>query len=134
MKYNFKMLIGKKVGFSFSYNGMPRYVSGILQRVKQTKTDCIFTFTDRIFTINEIVFMTMLIQLVGDEVRFTEGDRTTISGLCGFTMFDTYGFPIELTKEILEESGLSLDVNGFEVLRQLQKMQSKGTFAGGQCF
>ena len=40
-------------------------------------------------------------------------------------MFDTFGFPIDLTKEILEEKGYLLDTNGFEILRNLNKQKSR---------
>ncbi|NEP53208.1 MAG: alanine--tRNA ligase, partial [Moorea sp. SIO3C2] len=38
-----------------------------------------------------------------------------ISGTDAFTLYDTYGFPVELTEEIAEEQGLTVDLDGFEV-------------------
>ncbi len=37
-----------------------------------------------------------------------------ISGKDAFRLYDTYGFPVELTKEIVEKSGFSVDIDGFE--------------------
>ena len=56
---------------------------------------------------------------------FVLKDTSTINGIIGFTMFDTYGFPIELTKEIFEEKEKELDLNGFEILRKLSKKKTQ---------
>ncbi|MBI2117796.1 alanine--tRNA ligase, partial [Candidatus Peregrinibacteria bacterium] len=55
-------------------------------------------------------------QLCHPEVRAeqaTKGDTATIPGPMAFHLFDTYGFPIELTKELAAEQGLSVDEAGF---------------------
>ncbi|EAW36860.1 alanine--tRNA ligase [Lyngbya sp. PCC 8106] len=48
-----------------------------------------------------------------------------ISGKDAFVLYDTYGFPLELTQEIAEESGLTVDVSGFEVEMEEQRNRSK---------
>ncbi|MGJ9382889.1 alanine--tRNA ligase [Salipaludibacillus sp. CF4.18] len=40
--------------------------------------------------------------------------KKTISGTDGFKLYDTYGFPVDLTEEYVEEAGLELDRTGFE--------------------
>ncbi len=52
-------------------------------------------------------------------------DITTISGEDAFKLNDTYGFPIDLTKEILEEKGMSIDVDRFQELLKEQKKRSR---------
>jgi alanyl-tRNA synthetase len=48
-----------------------------------------------------------------------------ISGDQAFELYDTYGFPLELTEEIAEEQGLAVDVAGFEAAMQAQRQRAK---------
>jgi alanyl-tRNA synthetase len=48
-----------------------------------------------------------------------------ISGEQAFELYDTYGFPLELTQEIAEEHGLSVDLAGFEAAMEGQRQRAK---------
>ena len=48
-------------------------------------------------------------------------DGKVIQGNDAFVLYDTYGFPIELTIEYAEERGLTVDVEGFKKQLNLQK-------------
>jgi alanyl-tRNA synthetase len=48
-----------------------------------------------------------------------------ISGQEVFKLYDTYGFPVELTKEIALEHGLSVDEAGYETIAQTAKEKSR---------
>lgn len=48
-----------------------------------------------------------------------------ISGEDAFTLYDTYGFPLELTQEIAEEQGLSVDTAGFEQAMEQQRERAR---------
>ena len=49
-----------------------------------------------------------------------------ISGKDAFKLYDTYGFPFELTLEIAQESNLKVDEEGFKEELKLQQMRSRG--------
>jgi alanyl-tRNA synthetase len=48
-----------------------------------------------------------------------------ISGAQAFELYDTYGFPLELTQEIAEEQGLEVDLAGFEEAMEQQRQRAK---------
>lgn len=50
---------------------------------------------------------------------------TVIDGESAFKFYDTYGFPIDLTKDIAEEEGMSVDIEGFEAAMAEQKRRAK---------
>ena len=52
-----------------------------------------------------------------------------ISGKDAFKLYDTYGFPFELTLEIAEESNLKVDEEGFKEELKLQQLRSRGARA-----
>ena len=51
--------------------------------------------------------------------------KTQLSGEQVFKLYDTYGFPIELTQEIAEEQGYTVDEEGFRAHMQAQKDQAR---------
>ncbi len=51
--------------------------------------------------------------------------ESVISGADAFKLYDTFGFPIDLTREIAEESGLSINEEEFGVLMQEQKTRAR---------
>ena len=50
---------------------------------------------------------------------------TTLSGADAFKLYDTYGFPIDLTKEILEEKGMQVDEEGFHAFMEVQRKTAR---------
>ena len=59
----------------------------------------------------------------------------TLPGETAFKLYDTYGFPLDLTQDALRPRGISVDVQGFENAMEKQRKQSQadgGKFAGGE--
>ncbi len=54
-----------------------------------------------------------------------EQNASTISGDDVFKLYDTFGFPIDLTREIAEESGLAIDNDRFTALMQEQRARAR---------
>ena len=63
----------------------------------------------------------------------TELPAQTLPGSLVFTLYDTYGFPPELTEEIAKERGLSVDMEGFQKEMEAQKERARAgaKFAAG---
>ena len=60
--------------------------------------------------------------------------QTMLSGRTAFKLYDTYGFPLDFTRELAEEQGLSVDVNGYDAaFKKHQELSKQGdaTFKGG---
>ena len=51
--------------------------------------------------------------------------ETKISGADAFKLYDTYGFPVDLTREIAEDAGLTIDDEGFVALMNEQKTRAR---------
>jgi alanyl-tRNA synthetase len=51
--------------------------------------------------------------------------ETTVPGADAFRLYDTYGFPVDLTRDLAEDAGLSVDTVGFEAAMLAQRQQSR---------
>ncbi len=64
-----------------------------------------------------------MIEKMISELR--EGNKNTLSGKVAFEMYDTFGFPVDLTQLILKENNMNLDLKGFELEMKNQKDRSR---------
>lgn len=60
------------------------------------------------------------------ESRLVREGKTCLDGEDAFRLYDTYGFPIDLTNEILEEKGFTVDMDGFNNAMNKQKETARG--------
>jgi len=61
-------------------------------------------------------------------------NRDTLTGDFVFRLYDTYGFPIELTMEIAEDRGMSVDEETFQNLMEEQRERARASWAGEREF
>lgn len=54
-----------------------------------------------------------------------QSEIKTLSGADAFKLYDTYGFPLDLTKEILEEKGYLIDEEGFKAAMEEQRIKAR---------
>ena len=67
--------------------------------------------------------------------EFNKVSNKDIDGDVAFHLYDTYGFPIELTEELAKDAGISVDIKGFnekfKAHQELSRTASAGKFKGG---
>ncbi|BCZ48230.1 alanine--tRNA ligase [Clostridium gelidum] len=63
--------------------------------------------------------------LNGFVAELKENNKKVLKGADGFKLYDTFGFPMELTKEILEDEGLSLDEDAFHEEMKIQRDRAR---------
>ncbi|WP_317931917.1 alanine--tRNA ligase [Halioxenophilus sp. WMMB6] len=59
------------------------------------------------------------------ETALAEVQEQQLSGAVVFTLYDTYGFPLDLTADIARERGLTIDEAGYDALMEQQRQQSR---------
>ena len=59
------------------------------------------------------------------EEEMKKNNQTQLSGENAFKLYDTYGFPLDLTEEILEEKGFGVDEDGFKEAMEVQRKKAR---------
>ena len=66
------------------------------------------------------------LKILGElEEKLQQNDSKVLAGEDAFRLYDTYGFPLDLTKEILEEKGYQIDEDGFRKAMEKQRRMAK---------
>jgi alanyl-tRNA synthetase len=69
------------------------------------------------------------LKLLDDELaRLPEGGD--LPGAAAFKLYDTYGFPLDLTQDALREKGRAVDVQGFDAAMEEQRAKARAAWAG----
>lgn len=87
-------------------------------------------FVKELIKLEEERFYTTIasgIELFNEELKNT---KNIFSGEVAFKLYDTYGFPLDLTADMLRESNLKVDEAKFDELMKEQKLRSKASWKG----
>nr|WP_294527433.1 alanine--tRNA ligase [uncultured Rhodopila sp.] len=90
------------------------------------------TLIEETLLLEETRFKVLLergLNLLADETSRL-GDREALPGPVAFKLYDTYGFPIDLTQDALREQGRTVDMAGFEASMQEQRTRARAAWAG----
>ena len=69
------------------------------------------------------------IKILDEEIKsLNSGD--ILDGATAFKLYDTYGFPVDLTEDLLKEKNLSIDKKSFDVAMEKQKINAKKSWKG----
>jgi alanyl-tRNA synthetase len=92
------------------------------------------TFVSKVIRNEEERFAETLdsgMKILRDELeRVRRQGKKILPGDVAFRLYDTYGFPLDLTSEILQEEGLSLDEEGFKAQMEEQRQKSRQSWQG----
>ena len=69
------------------------------------------------------------LKLLADEV-FDLSEGGALPGATAFKLYDTFGFPLDLTQDALREKGMSVDTNGFDSAMAAQKAKARAAWSG----
>ena len=71
------------------------------------------------------------LRILGDEVEaLKKAGRTVVPGEVVFKLYDTFGFPVDLTADIVRKDGLTLDNEGFEKAMEAQRERARESWKG----
>jgi alanyl-tRNA synthetase len=85
-------------------------------------------FVEKVILEEEVSFLRTLTQGIQRFESYTS-DTNVIDGEFAFELFDTFGFPIDLTELLAREKGMTVDMNGFQQALLVQKERSRAATA-----
>lgn len=131
--YVIRRILRRAVRYYFSYLDTKNPLLHKLVPVLATQFETVFPelkqqqdFVARVILEEENNFLKTLDAGLKKMAAITaEGNEKSIDGKTAFELFDTFGFPLDLTRLVAQESGFSVDEKGFEEQMKLQKERSR---------
>ena len=136
--YVLRRILRRAVRHAWQYGGEGLIMPRLVESTIRTMSNAYPTLADKrdfildVVTREEEKFRKTLEsghQLLDKEL--SEGTER-LSGPAAFKLHDTFGFPIDLTKEIAAERGVEVDLDGFEVEMSAQRERARSAWKGGE--
>ena len=127
---------GKKLGFDGPF--LHKVAATVIQEFSRAfpELQVAACFIDSVVFQEERRFLETLdagLRMVEDEfTRMLSAKADVFSGEAAFRLYDTYGFPADLTADLCRERGVALDTAGFEAEMEKQRTQSRVSWKGGE--
>jgi alanyl-tRNA synthetase len=125
---------GKKLGFDGPFlHRIAGVVVGEFQEAYPALSQSA-SFIDTVAFQEERRFLETLdagLRMVEEEFSRMSGGGNVFPGEVAFKLYDTYGFPADLTADLCRERGVTLDADGFEKEMEKQRAQSRVSWKGG---
>jgi len=123
---------GKKLGFTGPF--LHQTAGYVIDQMKGAYPDLVEkrAFIEKVVIAEEDQFFKTLergLLLLDEETRLL-ADSKTLPGEIAFKLYDTYGFPLDLTRVICNEKGFSVDEIGFEKAMERQRSESRKHWKG----
>ncbi len=126
---------GKKLGFDGPF--LHRVAGIVVEEFQEAYAGLAqsASFIDTVAFQEERRFLETLdagLRMVEEEFSRMPGGRKIFPGEVAFKLYDTYGFPADLTADLCRERGFALDSAGFEKEMEKQRAQSRESWKGGE--
>ncbi|MEK7366054.1 MAG: alanine--tRNA ligase [Candidatus Deferrimicrobiota bacterium] len=126
---------GKKLGFDGPF--LHRVAGIVVEEFREAYPGLAqsASFVDTVAFQEERRFLETLdagLRMVEEEFSRMSGSGNVFPGELAFRLYDTYGFPADLTADLCRERGVALDSAGFEKEMEKQRTQSRVSWKGGE--
>jgi len=130
--YVLRRIIRRAIRHGYQAGGNPRFMHRLVEPLVQEMGDAFPELRDAQTHVESVLaqesdrFAETLDQGMGIlEAEIAGLDSTTIPGEVVFRLYDTYGFPADLTADVAREQGLQIDQSGFESAMEAQRTRAR---------
>jgi alanyl-tRNA synthetase len=125
---------GRKLGIKGTFLGdISGIVAELMQEAYPELTENL-NYITRVIELEETGFSETLdrgLSLLREETaRLTQMGRDVVPGTVVFMLYDTFGFPVDLTEDIVQEEGFRIDLDGFEGAMEEQRRKARESWKG----